>query len=272
VKKIGNSPKRRFLPLGGIYLFHSELAAGAEHDRSVVIHMLIFYKFLMNKGKQRGMENMIVEEIMNTNVETLKPEDTIESAIKLLRDKKIRHIPIVNNQSELIGIVSDRDVKDGTPSIFQKEKVDQELQNQLKLIMKTDVITGHPLDFVEEVAALFYEHNISCLPVIKEKKLVGIITETDLLHTLIQLTGAHQPGSQIEVKVPNKAGILYEVAGIIREHNANIHSVLVYPDKHDDSYKILVFRVKTMNPLGVVEHLKKEGYIVLWPNMPGVSS
>lgn len=215
---------------------------------------------------------MIVEEIMQTEVETLTAEDTIEQAIKLLREKKIRHIPIVDENRSVIGIVSDRDVKDGTPSIFQKDKAAEELQNPLKLIMNKDVITGHPLDFVEEAAALFYEHRIGCLPIVKENKLVGIITETDLLYTLIQLTGAHQPGSQIEVKVENRAGVLYEVAGIIRRHNANIHSVLVYPDKQDENYKILVFRVRTINPMAVIDDLKEEGYVVLWPNMPGMSS
>ncbi|TMU85938.1 CBS domain-containing protein [Bacillus sp. BHET2] len=215
---------------------------------------------------------MIVEEIMKTKIETLKADDSIESAIKLMREKKIKHIPITNDEMEVVGIVSDRDVKDGTPSIFHEGTNPSELQNPLKFIMKTEVITGHPLDFVEEVAALFYEHHISCLPILKEKKLVGIITETDLLYTLIQLTGAHQPGSQIEVKVPHKAGILYEVAGIIRRNNSNIQSVLVYPDKKDEMYKILVFRVRTMNPMNVIDDLKKEGYDVLWPNMPGISS
>jgi acetoin utilization protein AcuB len=215
---------------------------------------------------------VIVEEIMKTEVETLRADDTIEMAVKLLRDKKIRHIPIVDDNMAVIGIVSDRDVKDGTPSIFQKDKAAEELQNPLKLIMNSNVITGHPLDFVEEAAALFYEHQIGCLPIVKENRLIGIITETDLLYTLIQLTGAHQPGSQIEVKVENRSGVLYEVAGIIRKHNANIHSVLVYPDRQDENYKILVFRVRTINPMAVIEDLKKEGYVVLWPNMPGMSS
>lgn len=215
---------------------------------------------------------MILEEIMKTEVETLHAEDTIEMAIKTLRDKKIRHIPIVDDNNAVIGIVSDRDVKDGTPSIFQKGKEAEELKNPLRLIMKSNVITGHPLDFVEEAAALFYEHQIGCLPIVKENQLVGIITETDLLYTLIQLTGAHQPGSQIEVKVENRSGVLYEVAGIIRNHNANIHSVLVYPDKQDENYKVLVFRVRTINPMAVIDDLKKEGYVVLWPNMPGMSS
>ncbi len=83
--------------------------------------------------------------------------------------------------------------------------------------MKTNVITGHPLDFVEEVAALFYEHRISCMPIVKENKLVGIITESDLLYTLVQLTGAHQPGSQIEIKVPNRTGMLSEVTSMFQK-------------------------------------------------------
>ncbi len=214
---------------------------------------------------------MIVEEIMNTNVQVLSQDDTIEAAMICMRKNKIKHIPIVDPEQRVVGIISDRDVKDATPSIFQLDDVRQELQKPLKLIMKKEVITGHPLDFVEEVATLFFEHRISCLPITRENKLVGIVTETDLLHTLIQLTGANQPGSQIEVKVPNKSGMLYEVAGIIREHNANIHTVLVYPFKQDDSYKVLVFRVRTMNPLEVIDTLRERGYEVLWPNLPGIS-
>jgi acetoin utilization protein AcuB len=215
---------------------------------------------------------MIVEEIMKTSIIVLTPEDTIETAINSIRNNKIRHIPVVNEQNRVIGIVSDRDIKDATPSIFQHSDVSEELQKPLKLIMKTEVITGHPLDFVEEVAALFFEHRISCLPIVKEDKLVGIVTETDLLHTLIQLTGAHQPGSQIEIKVANKAGMLSEVADVFRQQNCNIHSVLVYPFKHDESFKVLVFRIRTMNPLQVIQHLKDKGYDVLWPNLPGISS
>ncbi|MGG4548111.1 acetoin utilization AcuB family protein [Rossellomorea marisflavi] len=215
---------------------------------------------------------MIIEEIMKSNVETLRPDDSIETAIRLMREKKIKHIPIVDDEMKILGIISDRDVKDAAPSILNEQSADFTLKNPVRQIMQQQVITGHPLDFVEEVAALFYEHRISCLPIMKADKLVGIITETDLLYTLTQLTGANQPGSQIEVKVPHRAGILYEVAGIIRKHNANILSVLVYPDKQDEQQKVLVFRVQTMNPTRVIEEIKQEGYSVLWPNMPGMPS
>jgi acetoin utilization protein AcuB len=214
---------------------------------------------------------MIIEQIMKTNVEILTPANTIGDAVKMLKHKKIRHIPIIDKNRKVVGIVTDRDIRDASPSIFHANEHLEDLQKPISTIMKTNVITGHPLDFVEEVAALFYEHRISCLPIVKDEKLVGIVTETDLLYTLVQLTGAHQPGSQLEVKVPNRAGMLSEVASVFRKRNVNISSVLVYPDK-DEQYKILVFRIQTMNPMAVIEDLRNEGYTVLWPNLPGVSS
>ena len=78
--------------------------------------------------------------------------------------------------------------------------------------MTQNPIIGHPMDFVEEAAVLFYDNKIGALPIISNDKLVGIITETDLLYKYIELTGAHQPGSQIEVRVPNVPGILFEVS------------------------------------------------------------
>lgn len=75
------------------------------------------------------------------------------------------------------------------------------LKQPLELIMKHPVMTCHPLDFVEEIATLFFENKIGCLPVTKAGKLVGIISESTVLHTLVKLTGAHQPSSQIEIQV-----------------------------------------------------------------------
>lgn len=214
---------------------------------------------------------MIVEQIMKKDIVTLTPDATIAEAIKKMAEHRIRHIPIVAENDLLAGIVSDRDIKDASPSIFQLSENKETLNKPLKSIMKKDAITGHPLDFVEEISSIFYEHKIGCLPIIKHGKLVGIVTETDLLHTFVQLTGANQPGSQIEVKVPNVAGMLSEVSDVFRKSKVNIASVLVYPDK-DERFKVLVFRVQTMNPMALIDELNKEGYTVLWPNIPGISS
>jgi acetoin utilization protein AcuB len=214
---------------------------------------------------------MIVEEIMKTNVAVLFPTNTIADAITLMESEHIRHIPIVNKENHLVGLVTVARIREATPSIFRANEHPEDLRKTIDTIMEKDVITGHPLDFVEEVAALFYEHKISCIPIINNRKLVGIVTETDLLRTMVELTGAHQPGSQIEIKVPNITGVLSDIAGIIRNRKANILSVLVYPDKEDEQNKIIVIRVQMMDPTGLIEDLKQAGHHVLWPNLPGIS-
>ncbi|AOH56124.1 acetoin utilization protein AcuB [Peribacillus muralis] len=214
---------------------------------------------------------MIVEKIMNEDIITLTPADTIHSAVVIIKEKRIRHIPIVDESFQLVGLVSDRDIRDAAPSIFNTAEYKTGLQKPLSSIMKTDLITGHPLDFVEEIGAVFCDNNISCLPIVKERKLVGIITGSDLLQSFVELTGVNQPGSQIEIKIPNKAGTLHDIAHIFKRRNSNILSTLVYPEKDATDYKILVIRVQTMNPFMVVEDLRKEGYTVLWPSLPGTS-
>lgn len=214
---------------------------------------------------------MIIEEIMKTDVASLLPTNTIADAMSLMETRKIRHIPIIDQAGHLVGLVTVAKIRDATPSIFHANEHPEDLKKHLDTIMEKNVITGHPLDFVEEVAGLFYEHKISCIPIIHDRKLVGIVTETDLLRTMVELTGAHQPGSQIEIRVPNLTGKLSDITTILKNKKANILSVLVYPDKTDDHFKILVLRVQTMNPTALIKTLKENEYDVLWPNLPGIS-
>ena len=162
------------------------------------------------------------------------------------------------SDGEVVGIVTDRDLKEVRPIVFSDSKDHSEFDTLLSDVMTKNPILGHPMDFVEESAVTFYENHIGSLPIVSNNKLVGIITETDLLYKYIELTGAHQPGSQIEVRVPNIPGILFEVSKVFHEQKINVLSVLVYPDKENEANKILVFRIKTMNPLNVIEGLEVE--------------
>ena len=212
---------------------------------------------------------VIVEKIMTKDVIALTPSDSIYSAIVLMKEKKVRHIPIVDDDFHLVGLVSDRNIRDAAPSIFRSEANSEELKKPLSSIMRTEIITGHPLDFAEEVAAIFCENKISCLPVVKENKLVGILTNSNLLQSFVDLTGVNKPGSQIEIKMPDKPDSLYEICGIFKKRNINILSILVYPEKEVRDYKILVIRVQTMNPSIVIDDLLNSGYEIIWPNVLG---
>jgi acetoin utilization protein AcuB len=206
--------------------------------------------------------------MMQKNTVTIHAEETIGTALKLMLEKDVRYLPVVDDSGNLLGLVTDREVKDASPSIFHQNEHPEDFEKPVSTIMKNAVFTAHPLDIAEELSTIFYEHNISSIPVLEDNKLVGLVTEREMLHAFIQLTGTHQPGSHLEVAVPNEAGQLAKVASVLKDFHLNISSVLVYPS-HDEKEKIVVFRVGTMNPLPVIEHLIDHGYEVKWPPVPG---
>lgn len=215
---------------------------------------------------------MIIEDIMIKDVITLTQDATIEQAIETVKEKKIRHIPIIDDHQNLVGLLCDVDIRSATPSIFRIDEYKEDLLRPVSDIMVKDVLTAHPLDFVEEIAYTFYDQRISCMPVVSDNKLIGIVTETDLLHTYVELTGANQPGSQIEVKVKNRLGTLSQIAAIIKRHNANVNSIFIYPYKDEPASKVLVLRVQTMNPAKIINSFSEEGFEVIWPAGPEMES
>ncbi|HEX5914789.1 MAG TPA: ACT domain-containing protein, partial [Rubrobacter sp.] len=121
-----------------------------------------------------------------------------------------------------------------------------------------------------------YEHKIQSLPVIaeepvvdeasavaEEEELLGIITSSDVMRALIMLVGLPEPGCRIEVRVPNREGILAEVAGKIQDFEVDIVSVLSDPDRRSGN-RTMVFQLVTTDPSSVMEGLKMAGYEVSW--------
>ncbi|MGP4041558.1 CBS and ACT domain-containing protein [Gracilibacillus sp. D59] len=208
---------------------------------------------------------MLVKDIMKTEVVSLPPEASVSDALQLLQKHCIRHIPVINKDKHVIGIVSDRDVRDASPSILDSEIKLEVLSSSIKDIMSTPVITTHPYEFFEEVAAIFYQKEFACLPVVKNHQLVGMITEKDMLYAFIQLTGTHSPSTQLEIKVPDRIGVLSDVCQYFTKRNIKIVSVYSYPDTDDPNFKVLVFRIQTMNPMPVVTDFQQSEYQILYP-------
>ena len=127
---------------------------------------------------------MLVEDVMTRKVITASPDTTVMDTLNLARSNRIRHVPVTEN-GILKGVVSDRDLRDVSPSILESEDADLLESTLLKDIMVKDVVTIHPLDTVEDAARLLYKHKIGCLPVVTGKnKLVGIVTDGDILSAL----------------------------------------------------------------------------------------
>lgn len=207
---------------------------------------------------------MRLVEIMRPNPKIVTPQSTIGEALRLLRENRIRHLPVIEH-GKLVGIVSDRDLRDALPSsLLHLEDEEMVLARPVTEIMKHEVITGHPLDFLEDAAKTVYMHKIGCLPIVEGDELVGIITESDIFHNLVELFGVNRPSSQIEVEVDDRVGMLAEVSNVFRDAQTNVTSVIVYPCRVP-TRKLLVFRVQTIDPRNVLQLLKERGFHVVAP-------
>lgn len=207
---------------------------------------------------------MRLQEIMRKNPKTVTTSTTIGEALKLLRENRIRHLPVID-RNKLVGIVSDRDLRDALPSrLLTHEDDELVLQKPVTEIMQPNVITGHPLDFLEDAAKTVYMHKVGSLPIVEAEELVGIVTESDILHSLVELFGVNRPSSHIEVEVDDRVGMLAEVSSVFRDAQTNVTSVIVYPSRVP-SKKLLVFRVQTIDPRHVLALLRERGFHVVAP-------
>lgn len=220
---------------------------------------------------------MIVADMMTREVITVAPSDRAADAAARARAHRIRHLPVVE-VGRLVGIVTDRELRDAAPnSALGVEAAQAAAQLRVADLMRREVITTHPLDRLADAARVLSERRIGCLPVVEGDRLVGIITETDVLRCLAQLMGATEPGSSIEVQVPNRPGQLAAVADLIRDLHVNIVSVLTMPvpedsgpesgecpPLHQAARKRLLLRLGTIDPRRVVAALARAGFEASW--------
>jgi len=208
---------------------------------------------------------LLVRDWMTGNLVTLSPKASVAEALTLCRERRIRHIPIVE-EGRLIGIVSDRDLRDASPALGDAERASTLQEIRVGDVMTREVSTTVPEESIENVAQEMYELKIGSLPVVAEEdeeKLLGIVTSSDVMRALVTLAGLPEPGYRIEVRAPNRAGILVEVAGKFQDFGADIFSVLSDPDRRSGN-RTMVFQLVSADPSSVMEGLKMAGYEVSW--------
>ncbi|WP_414046053.1 CBS and ACT domain-containing protein [Macrococcus equi] len=207
---------------------------------------------------------MLVERIMTSPCVTFNAQGTIKEVIHLMDEKNIHHVPIVDDDDKLLGIISDRDIKLALPSNLN-ERAPSDLDVSITKIMHTQVITCHPLDFVEEIALDFYNESIGSIPVVKRGKVIGIVTAKDMLNTFIELTGVVTPGTTIQIQIPDVPGNMHEVTEVFHRYKTGIESILVFRDKKNTGKKIVTVRMQSMHPQNIIAELESKGFQVYHP-------
>ena len=215
---------------------------------------------------------LLVRDSMTREIVTLAPDETVGTALALCRERRIRHLPVLK-EGRLVGIISDRDLRSATPAFGDRERAAALQEVLVEDVMATDVIAAHPDDPIEQAANTMRERRIGCLPVVEGGELVGILTASDVMKALIYLVGANEPGSRMEVAVPDRPGALAGAAGVFGMCGINIVSAAMGATREPEEEgaireRIVVFRVDTIDTTEVVGYLEEAGYSVLWPPKP----
>jgi len=184
---------------------------------------------------------------MTRKVFTVGPEGSVTDAVKLMKEKGIKHIPVLKD-GRLKGIVSDRDIKEFSPSrattLDMYELHYLLAKTKVKELMKTRVITTSPETPVEEAAMLMYDQGVGCLPVLEGGLLVGIISDRDIFRVLVDITGVRHGGNRIYLTLEDRPGSIKEAADIIRNHGFHLQSILTSYEKVREGYRSVVIRTK----------------------------
>lgn len=162
---------------------------------------------------------MLVGSRMTPDPITISDDAAIDDALKLMRDRKVRRLPVVDKKGKLVGIVAEKDVLYASPSPATSLSIHEihYLVSRIKVseIMTKNVITVTDDTPLEEAARVMADNQIGALPVVHDGELRGIITETDLFKVFLELLGAREPGVRLTVKVPEGKGMLPLITGTI---------------------------------------------------------
>lgn len=212
---------------------------------------------------------MLVCNKMTADVITASPDTTLADALRLTRGNRIRHLPVVEN-NRLVGLVTDRDLRLAMPPVWANDTNHADLRNTLTTrtvgeFMVTAIIAISPETPIEDAARKLYEHRIGCLPVLDGDEMVGIITETDVLRAFVELFGADEAGTRIEIMMEHKPGELARVVRAIGvDFKTNINGI-VMPRVGSDY--VVVIHLSTRNAEPIIQHLRRLGYRVGSPSL-----
>jgi acetoin utilization protein AcuB len=203
---------------------------------------------------------MLVGERMTRNPVTITEDTSIDDALHLMRERKVRRLPILDKAGRLVGIVSDKDLLHAAPSpastlsVYEMHYLLAKLT--VKKVMSSPVITVDPQTPLEEAARIMADNKIGGLPVMDGDRLAGIITETDIFKVLLELLGARTPGVRVTVAVPEAKGVLAQITRTLADQGANIVSVATYGGAASEMPRIM-FKLNDVDPAVVRPALEK---------------
>jgi len=208
---------------------------------------------------------MFVSETMNTNLVSIAPHTKLSEVRTLMKKNNFRHLPVVDASGKLIGIVTDRDMRDASPSSLLSE---QEYQQTLDRVMEhpvSEIMTKDPLTIsvyftLQDTLMVMGSKKVGALPVVDEDGyLKGIMSTRDLLRAFVNVMGIGEPGTLLCILVNEESGQLKKIVDIVTEENVSMGSVLVA--RYWDEKKRAIFPyLLTNNVIKIKQRLLEQGF------------
>lgn len=180
---------------------------------------------------------------------TVTPQTTVMEAVRLLTGNRIRHLPVVEGK-RVVGMVTDRDLKRvaASPAI------------PVSGVMTKPVITVKPDSLIEEAAQLLVAHKIGGLPVVEEDRLVGILTETDVLEAFVELVGIQRRTTRLEIAVERRPEALRALGEALQAQGGDIVSIVMGRRPGPSGKEVLVVRVEAPDLDRLLADMRRVGF------------
>jgi acetoin utilization protein AcuB len=209
---------------------------------------------------------MLVKDWMTKEPLVVSPKTSIEEAIRTMRQNRVRHLPVVKDRENLVGIVTQTDLLQASPSPATSLSVWEVnfllAKMQVRDAMTTPVIVVDEECPLEEAALVMAEHKFGCLPVVHGKRLVGIITETDLFNLFTEQLGARSTGVRLTLHIEDVKGSLARLTDNISELGGNIIRLTTLPGK-ERGQALVTVKVEGVGQESLVEGLAGGGVEIL---------
>ena len=193
---------------------------------------------------------MPVQDWMSKDLVTVEQDTSIMKASKVMKQNNIQHLPVLK-KGRLVGIVSDRDLKEATPSKATTLDI-HEMYYLLDTIAVKSLMPKHlysiaPGDTVEKAAAVMLNHHISALPVVDAKgALAGIITKGDIFRAFVSISGIHHGALAMGFELPDQPGSIKTVTDVLRAHGGRIVSILTGYEGAPEGFRHVFIRGKAV--------------------------
>jgi acetoin utilization protein AcuB len=187
---------------------------------------------------------MLVKDRMSKPPITVRDTVGVEEALRLMHREDVRRLPVVDKRGKMVGIVSELDLLKVSPSpatslsVFEIPYLLAKIK--MKDVMTTDVVTVSEDTPLEEAARVMADNRIGGLPVMRGDDVVGIITETDLFKTFMEMLGGREEGVRISMFVPDEEGMLAKITGQIAEMGINITALSTIAGQDPSEYLVTI--------------------------------